>query len=62
MELQLIMDLNSKPDEIIGMVPFRDKIIIATRSKLLVLEYHEEAGIMIEECVRRHHSELWPDI
>ena len=60
--MSLLLDLGRDPDEIIGMAPFCGKILIATRSKLLMVEQDEETGIMIKEIVTRHRDELWPDI
>lgn len=60
--IRRLFDFGRECDEIIGLTPFRDKIIIATRSRLLVLEHDEETEIRIKEIVRRHHNDLWPDI
>lgn len=60
--LRRFFDFGRVCDEIIGIVPFRDKIIIATRSRLLLLEHDEETEILIKEIVQRHHDELWPEI
>ena len=63
MKIQMLMKIdNDEPDEVIGLTPFRDKIIIATRSRLLMLEHDGETEIKIKELIRRHHNDLWPDI
>ena len=61
MKLQVVMEIGDEPDEIVGLAPFRDKIIIATRSRLLMLEHDEETEVKIKELIR-HHNDLWPDI
>ena len=63
MKIQMLMKIdNDEPDEIVGLAPFRDKIIIATRSRLLMLEHDEETKVKIKELIRRLHNDLWPDI
>ena len=62
MKLRVLMSLEKHPDDIIGIVPFRGNVLIATRNRLLLLEHDEETEIKIKEIVQRHHDELWPDI
>ncbi len=60
MKIQLLLTIdNDEPDEVIGLTPFRDKIIIATRVRLLMLELDEETGIKIKELIRRHVRDDW---
>ena len=47
MKLQVVMDIGGEPDEIVGLLPFRDKILIATRTRLLTLEQDEETQVKI---------------
>ena len=61
-KLQVIMGTWNEPDEVIGVAPFRDKIIIATRRKVLLLEHDEETQVKIQELARRHCNDLWPNI
>ena len=63
MKIRMLIEIDkNEPDEVIGLVPFRDKVIIATRSRLLMLEHDEETEIKIKELIRRHRDDLWPDI
>lgn len=63
MKIQMLMKVdNDEPDEVIGLTPFRDKIIVATRSRLLMLEHDEEMEIKIKELIRRQQDNRWPDI
>ena len=60
MKIQMLITIDdNEPDEIIGMVPFRDKIIIATRVKLLMLDPDKETGIRIKELMRRGIRDPW---
>ncbi len=59
-KIQMLMKIdNDEPDEVIGLAPFRDKIIIATRNRLLMLEHDEETEVKIRELVQRHASDIW---
>ena len=63
LKIQMIMKIdNDEPDKIIGLTAFRDKIIIATRNRLLMLSSDKETEIKIQELVRRHHDSHWPEI
>jgi hypothetical protein len=63
MKIKMLLTIDDhEPDEIIGLTPFRDKIIIATRVRLLMLDHDEETEIKIKELLRRHRDDLWPNI
>ncbi len=54
MKIRMLITIDdNEPDEVIGLAPFRGKLIIATRNKLLMLEHDEETEIRIKEIVRR---------
>lgn len=57
MKLRVLMSLEQHPDDIVGIVPHRDKVIIATRSRLLVLEHDEEMEFKIRELAN-HYADL----
>ena len=52
--IRRLFDFGKECDEIIGLAPFRGNILIATRSRLLMLEHDEETEIKIIELMRRH--------
>ncbi|KKK62544.1 hypothetical protein LCGC14_3003280, partial [marine sediment metagenome] len=49
LKIQMLIKIdNDEPDEVIGLAPFRDKIIIATRVRLLMLSSDKETEIKIQ--------------
>ncbi len=52
MKLQVVMEIGDEPDEIIGLAPFRDKILIATRTRLLILDHDKEVQVKIRELLK----------
>ena len=52
------MSLEKHPDDIVGIVPFRDKIVIATRTRLLMLEHDEVTEVRIRELAKHHIEDL----
>ena len=60
MKIQMIFDcVNFVPaDEIIGIAPFRDKLVLATSRHLFLLEHDEETQVKIQALAKLHGDEF----
>lgn len=60
MKIQMIFDaIDFVPtDEIIGIAPFRDKLVLATSRHLFLIEHDEETQIKIRQLALLHGDEF----
>lgn len=58
MKLQIVFEVGEVPDEIIGIAPYRDKIVLATRRRLIVMEHDEKLGFKLVDLAKLHGDEF----
>ncbi len=60
MKIKVLITIDDNgPEEIIGLAPFRGKLIIATKTKLLMLEHDEDTEIKIKQIALRGSADAW---
>ena len=58
MKLKIIYENDDTPDEIVGIVSLRDKLVIATQRRLILAECDEEMDLRLRQLAVLHGGEF----